>query len=77
VVEVKITAGAETLYEGVLENDKGTRSTYLGELKQLANSSLTMGIEVVLWLKFENAKNYAIYSHVTGTEEAYYIGGAN
>ena len=48
VVEVKITAGAETLYEGVLENDKGTRSTYLGELKQLANSSLTMGIEVVL-----------------------------
>ena len=75
MVEVKITAGAETLYEGVLENDKGTRSTYLGELKQLANSSLTMGIEVVLWLKFENAKNYAIYSYVTGTEEAYYIGG--
>ena len=47
VVEVKITAGAETLYEGLLENDKGVRSTYLGELKQLANSSLTMGVEVV------------------------------
>ena len=71
----KITAGSETLFSDIAEGTQHNRRDYLGELKQLANSSLTMGVEVVLWLKFENAKNYAIYSYVTGTEEAYYIGG--
>lgn len=76
MIKAKITAGSETLYEKDLPETHRNRADYLGELKQEADNTLSMGIEVVLWLKFPKAKCYAIYSYVTGTDEAVYMGGA-
>lgn len=75
MIKAKITAGTSTLYETELPETYNNRADYLGELKRLADSEVSSGIEVVLWLKFPKAKCYAIYNYVTGTDEAVYMGG--
>ena len=70
----KITAGSETLFSDITEGTQHNRRDYLGELMQEADSELSMGIECVLWLKFERAKCYALYSYVTGSGECTYMG---
>lgn len=70
----KITAGSETLFSDIAEGTQHNRRDYLGELMQEADSELSMGIECVLWLKFEGAKCWALYSYVTGTNDCYYMG---
>lgn len=70
----KITAGPETLFSDVVEGTQGNRRDYIKELMQQADRDISNGVECVLWLKFEGAKCWALYSYVTGTDECHYMG---
>ena len=74
-INVRITACSETLYEhNIPINETYKRLTqYVGDLEAIADEILPACTEVVLWVRFPDAKKYCIYRYTTGTEGSYMV----
>jgi len=74
-INVRITACNETLYEHKIAINESYKllSEYVKDLEAIADEILPTCTEVVLWVKFPDAKKYCIYRYTTGTDGSYMV----